>query len=177
MTTSIEALLLDSIGFRFRGIKALGDKTIEQMPDADLVWTPNDESNSAAVIIRHLHGNMMSRWTDFLTTDGDKPSRDRDAEFEPCSAAAKETLLVYWNEGWACTLDALDALTGEDLTKEIKIRGRSLGVIDAILRQLNHYAYHVGQLVSIAKARRGKDWETLSIPRGQSGDYTPSARD
>jgi len=177
MAESVEALLLDSFRFRFRGIKKLGDLTLEQMSQDDLVWRPNDECNSAAVILQHVHGNMLSRWTDFLTTDGDKSWRNRDGEFTEPTVVSREDLLANWEAGWACTLSAIDALKEADLTKEILIRGEPLGVIDAVLRQIAHYSLHVGQLITIAKERRGADWKTMSIPRGESKLYTPSKRD
>jgi hypothetical protein len=177
MADSVEALLLDSFRYRFRGVKKLGDRTLAQLSGEDLVWRPNAESNSAAVIVQHMHGNMMSRWTDFVTADGDKPWRNRDGEFTESDAASREALLGLWEEGWACTLAALDALTAEDLTKHITVRGEPLDVIDAVLRQLSHYSLHVGQLIAIAKERLGTNWETLSIPRGASKAYTPGKRD
>jgi hypothetical protein len=177
MADTVEALLLDSFRFRFRGIKKVGDLTLAQMSLDDLAWRLNDECNSAAVIVQHVHGNMLSRWTDFLTTDGDKSWRNRDGEFTEPDAASREALLAYWEEGWACTLEAIDALEEADLTKEVLIRGESLGVIDAVLRQLAHYSLHVGQLITIAKERLGSDWKTMSIPRGASKAYTPSKRD
>jgi hypothetical protein len=177
MADSVESLLLDSFRYRFRGVKKLGDKTLAQLSDADLVWRPNAEANSAAVIIQHMHGNMLSRWPDFLTSDGDKPWRNRDDEFMEPDTASREQLLALWEEGWACTLAAIDALTAADLTKEVTVRGESLGAIDAVLRQLSHYSLHVGQLITIAKERLGTNWETLSIPRGESKAYTPGKRD
>lgn len=177
MSDTVEALLLDSFRYRFRGVKKLGDMTLAQMSQEDLTWRPNEECNSAAVIIQHVHGNMLSRWTDMFTTDGDKPSRDRDGEFAEPDAASRDELLALWEEGWACTLSAIDALEEADLTKEVVIRGEPLGVIDAVLRQLAHYSLHVGQLITIAKERLGSDWKTLSIPRGESKTYTPGKRD
>ncbi len=177
MPESVEALLLDSFRYRFRGVKKLGDSTIAQLSHDDLTWRSNEECNSAAVIIQHMHGNMMSRWTDFMTTDGDKPWRNRDGEFTEPDATSRDELLAYWEEGWACTLTTLDGLNETDLTKEILIRGESLGVIDGVLRQLAHYSLHVGQLITIGKERLGKDWETMSIPRGESKAYNPGKRD
>ncbi len=177
MSDSVEALLLDSFRFRFRGVKKLGDLTLAQLSQDDFTWRPNAEANSAAVIVQHVHGNMMSRWTDFLTTDGDKSWRNRDGEFTEPDAATRDELLAFWEEGWACTLSAIDALKETDLTREVIIRGEPLGVIDAVLRQLAHYSLHVGQLITIGKARLGSDWKTMSIPRGQSKAYTPGKRD
>lgn len=177
MATATESVLLDCFRYRFRGLKKLGDKTLEQLSEADLLWRPNEEANSAAVIVQHMHGNMLSRWTDFLTTDGNKEWRDRDGEFTEPKTVTREDVMTLWEEGWACTLSAIDALTEADLTKEVKIRGESLGVIDAVLRQIGHYSLHIGQLITIAKERLGTDWKTLSIPRGQSNAYKPSKRD
>jgi len=177
MAQTVEALLLDSFRFRFRGIKKLGDLTLAQMSQEDLEWRPNDECNSAAVIIQHVHGNMLSRWTDFLTTDGDKPWRKRDGEFTEPDVVSRDALLALWEEGWACTLAAIDALEEADLTKEVQIRGKSLGLVDAVLRQIAHYSLHVGQLITIGKERLGSDWKTMSVPRGESKAYTPGKRD
>lgn len=177
MSDTVAALLLDSVRFRFRGVKKLGDLALQQMSHEDLVWRANEEANSAAVIIQHVHGNMLSRWTDFLTTDGDKPWRNRDGEFTEPDAISREALLAFWEEGWACALSAIDALKEPDLTKEVLIRGEPLGVIDAVLRQLAHYSLHVGQLITLGKERLGPKWKTMSIPRGESKAYTPSKRD
>jgi hypothetical protein len=120
---------------------------------------------------------MRSRWTDFLTTDGEKPWRDRDGEFTADPSCLRDELLNLWDEGWACCLDALRALTPDDLAREVTVRGQALGVLDAIERQHSHYAYHVGQIVLLARMRCGADWQTLSIARGQSMAYRPTKRD
>ena len=168
---------LDSALFRFRGTKSLGDKALAQLTDADLLWTPNAESNSIAVVIQHLHGNMMSRWTDFLTSDGDKPWRDRDGEFVEPSQLNRDALLKKWENGWACLLRAIESLTSDDLLREITIRGEKLNALDAINRQIAHVSYHVGQIVYLARMRKGTAWQTLSIARGESKNYKPSKRD
>ena len=173
---SIAQLTLESLRYRFRGIKKTGDGLLAQVDDDDLNRQINPEVNSIGMIVQHLHGNMLSRWTDFLTTDGDKPWRDREGEFEP-SVQDKESVLLLWEEGWACTLASIDALTEEDLTRVITIRGQELGVIDACLRQISHYGYHVGQMVHIGKERLGDRWQTLSIAKGKSGDYKPGKKD
>lgn len=175
--STIGNLFLESIQFRFQGIKELGDKALAQLDDDDLNRSPGVESNSIAVIVRHMHGNMLSRWTDFLTTDGDKPWRDRDGEFEPETRDTAETVRKNWEAGWNCVFDAIAALTPDDLLKEVVIRGQSLGVIDAIERQVAHYGYHTGQIVYLARMWRAGDWQTLSIPRGASKAYTPKKRD
>jgi Protein of unknown function (DUF1572). len=155
---------------RLRYYKLLGDKTFEQLSDADLHYTPHEACNSIAVIVQHLHGNMLSRWTHFLTEDGEKTWRQRDAEFEVHNLSRQE-LLQKWEEGWNCLLNALTALKEDDLLKTITIRQEPLLVIDAINRQLAHYPYHVGQIVHIGKTIRGTAWKSLSIEKGGSEAY------
>lgn len=154
----------------FQGLKKLGDKSLAQLPDAGFRWAPDAESNSIAIMINHLHGNMLSRWTDFLTTDGEKPNRDRDAEFEDDGASAAD-LLARWEQGWGTLLGALAALKPDDLLRNVTIRGEAHTVIQAIHRQISHYGYHVGQLVYAAKAYRSSAWQTLSIPKGGSNAF------
>ena len=149
---------------RFREYKALGDKTFAQLQEEDFFFQPNDASNSIAVTIQHLHGNMLSRWTNFLTEDGEKPWRKRDDEFENFSFT-KEQLLEKWGVGWNVFLTTLESLEENDLLKTVTIRNQPILVIDAINRQLAHYSYHVGQIVYLGKWRKGGAWETLSIPR------------
>ena len=161
---------LESVIKQFEYYKFLGDKTIAQLPDDKLFWQYNSESNSIATIIKHLHGNMLSRWTDFLTTDGEKEWRNRDGEFEN-DFMDKATLLKRWEEGWKCTLDTLKSLKKEDLEKEIYIRNQGHSVLEAINRQFAHYPYHVGQIVFIGKMIVNEKWQSLSIPRGKSNDY------
>lgn len=175
---ALHEVFLESVVFRFRATKQLAEKTFDQLRDPDLFWSPDPESNSIAIIAKHIHGNMMSRWTDFLTTDGEKPWRDRDGEFvvEPGSMNRSE-LSGVWEEGWACLFAALAGLQPDDLTRNITIRGGELSVADAILRQLSHYGYHVGQIVFLAKQIQGADWQTLSVARGQSKAYKPKGRD
>lgn len=175
--STIGATYLDSALFRFRGTKSLGDKALAQLDDADLTWIPDEESNSIAVIIQHLHGNMMSRWTDFLTSDGDKPWRDRDGEFVEPNQFDRDALLKKWENGWACLLEAIKSLKPDDLIRDVVIRGEKMNALDAINRQIAHTAYHVGQIVYLARMRKGNEWQTLSIARGQSKNYTPSKRD
>lgn len=175
--STIREIYLDSALFRFRGTKSLGDKAIAQLDDADLAWIPGEESNSIAVIIQHLHGNMMSRWTDFLTSDGDKPWRDRDGEFVEPEAVDRDALLQKWEMGWACLLEAVESLMPDDLLRDVSIRGEKMNALDAINRQIAHTAYHVGQIVYLARMCTGGAWQTLSIARGQSKYYTPSKRD
>ncbi len=161
---------LTSIKKRFEIYKDLGDKTFAQLTDDQLFWQFNEESNSIAIIVKHLWGNMLSRWTDFLTSDGEKEWRKRDAEFEN-DLSSREEFLIKWEEGWNCLLNAIKPLTEDDLSKEILIRNETLSVVDAINRQLAHYAYHVGQIVFIGKMLSGNHWTSLSVPKGKSKEY------
>lgn len=155
---------------RLKYYKDLGDKTFTQLNDWDFHYQPNAESNSIAIIIQHLAGNMLSRWTNFLTEDGEKEWRQRDDEFE-IHDYTKHQLVELWEKGWACFLDTLESLKKKDLKKTVHIRQEPLSVIDAINRQLAHYPYHVGQIVQIAKTIKGKNWTNLSIPKGESQAY------
>lgn len=161
---------LNSIKKQFEYYKMLGDKTIVQLETLQLHWQFNDESNSVAMIIKHLHGNMLSRFTDFLTTDGEKEWRNRDAEFEN-DASTKEELLLKWNEGWTCLFAAIDSLSETDLEKEIFIRNQGHSVTEAMNRQLAHYPYHIGQIVFLGKMLLNENWTSLSIPKGNSVQY------
>ena len=161
---------LTSVCKQFEYYKMLGDKTFEQLTDEQLFWLYNDESNSIAMIVKHLWGNMLSRWTDFLICDGEKEWRQRDSEFEN-DIASREELLSKWNEGWACLFNALGGLTIQDLSKEIYIRNQGHSVVEAINRQLAHYPYHVGQIVFMGKMARDAQWVSLSIPKGNSKTY------
>lgn len=164
---------LESAVKRFEDYKMLGDKTFAQLSGEQLHVQPNATSNSIAIIMQHLHGNMLSRWTAFLTEDGEKEWRQRDAEFET-QPLSKEALLQIWNEGWAVLFNALASLTAHDLLKNITIRRQPLLVIDAINRQLAHYSYHVGQIVYLGKLLQGANWQTLSIPKGGSQQFNRS---
>ncbi len=161
---------LESALKQFEYYKMLGDKTFEQLTDEQLFWQYNAESNSIAVIVKHLWGNMLSRWTDFLTTDGEKDWRNRDAEFEN-DINNREELLQKWNAGWDCLFTALRPLTEADLGKIIYIRNQGHTVMEAINRQLAHYPYHIGQIVFIGKMMADTGWKSLSIPRGNSATY------
>lgn len=161
---------LQNLRKQFLYYKSLGDKTFPQIPEVKLFWFYNLESNSIAVIVKHLWGNMMSRWTNLMTDDGEKTWRDRDGEFQATISSKKE-MLEKWEEGWNCLFDAIDSLTAADLHKEIYIRNMGCSVLDAIHRQLAHYAYHVGQITFIGRMIAGEDWESLSIPLGQSKTY------
>jgi len=161
---------LDSAKRQFMMYKLLGEKALKQIADADLGWHANEDSNSIETIIKHMWGNMLSRWTDFMTTDGEKPWRQRDAEFSQ-DGMDRETLMKKWDEGWKCLFDALDSITDNDLEKIIYIRNEGHTVLEAINRQIAHYCYHVGQIVYIAKIRSAKEWESMSIPRNKSNEY------
>jgi hypothetical protein len=161
---------LESVTKQFEYYKLLGEKAMEQLPDEKLFWQYNEESNSIAIIVKHLSGNMLSRWTDFLATDGEKEWRDRDAEFDN-SDQNREQLLARWNDGWACFLGALKQLTGNDLQKIVYIRKQGHTVMEAINRQLAHYPYHVGQIIYIAKMVADSEWKSLSIPKGNSRSF------
>lgn len=161
---------LNSAKKQFDYYKMLGEKTFSQLTDEQLFKKLNEEGNSIAAIVKHLWGNMLSRWTDFLTTDGEKEWRQRDEEFEN-DIADRTELLEKWNEGWNCLFNAINSLTEEDLTKEIFIRNQGHTVTEAINRQLAHYPYHVGQIVFIGKFLCNKNWKSLSIPKGNSKEY------
>ncbi len=162
--------LLPELIKRFRYYKGLGERAMAQLPDEALFWQYNEESNSIAIIVNHLHGNMLSRWTNFLTEDGEKPWRTRDAEFEN-EIQNREQLRQKWEEGWNCLFKALEELKEEDLSRKVFIRSEAHTVSDAIFRQLAHYAYHIGQMVFLAKMIQNEDWQTLSIARGKSKEY------
>lgn len=164
----------DTVIRRLKYYKDLGDKTFEQLTDPEFHYKPNNESNSIAIIIQHMAGNMLSRWTNFLTEDGEKDWRQRDDEFE-VHDHNKEQLLALWEKGWNCFLDALTPLKETDLLKTIYIRSEPLTVIDAINRQLAHYPYHIGQIIYIARIIKDKDWKNLSIPKAKSKVYNDSA--
>ena len=176
MSTTLGQAYLESAIKRFMTYKVLGDMTFSQLEENDFHYKPNDQSNSIAVIINHMSGNMLSRWTNFLTEDGEKPGRNRDEEFsEP--GAGKDQLLTLWEKGWACLLDTLRSLKEEDLLKTITIRHEPLLAVDAINRQLAHYPHHVGQIVYIGKMIRGATWQSLSISKGASEAFNQFMQD
>lgn len=174
---------LSSARKQFLYYKTLGDKAMDQLEPAQLFYSANEDTNSIAVIVKHLHGNMLSRWTDFLTSDGEKEWRNRDAEFDASTPLSDQTpypvsaeeqkaeLLKKWNEGWDCLFRALDELAPEHLAQIIYIRNEGHTVIEAINRQLAHYPYHVGQIVFYAKMLKKGEWTSLSIPKNKSKDY------
>ncbi|SFW75357.1 DUF1572 family protein [Chitinophaga sancti] len=160
-------IYLDSALERLSYYKSLGDKTIARLSDEQLLWQPEGEPNSIYLIVKHLSGNMRSRWTDFLSSDGEKEWRNRDEEFEN-GVASKAAIISLWNEGWQVILDAIGSLTPEDLEKQVLIRSEPHVVVDAINRQLMHVPYHVGQIVYLGKILQGEKWLSLSIPKGGS---------
>ena len=153
-----------------RYYKRLGDRAIEQCPDANLFTTLDPESNSIAIIVKHLAGNMRSRWTDFLTSDGEKPDRHRDTEFE-APPQTRSALLALWEAGWKILFDALDPLTDQDLSRTVTIRTEPHSVMQPINRQVGHYPYHVGQIVFLAKHFAADKWQTLTVPKKKSEDF------
>lgn len=161
---TVGAEYLKTVRNRFIEVREAAERTFAQLSDEQLVWSPNEESNSIAVIIRHMSGNMISRWTDFFDTDGEKPTRNRDGEFVK-GDATREERLSDWNEGWNTFLAALEGIREEDLLRTIYIRKQPHSVIEAIERQMYHYSYHVGQIVYIAKQLKDANWQTLTIPR------------
>ena len=170
MSQSTDENFLDSARKLFRYYKGLGEKAIAQLSDEQVLQQPNAASNSIALIVHHLNGNMLSRWADFLTSDGEKSWRNREAEFEK-SYPDKKTMLEAWEKGWGCLLNALENLKPEDLSKIIYIRNEGQTVLDAIQRQLAHYPHHVGQILYQAKAIKGNDFKSLSIPKGASSEF------
>lgn len=159
---------LDDSRKAMRAYKKLAEKALDQLKDDEYFIKLDDESNSVAVVMKHMAGNMFSRWTDFLTTDGEKPNRNRDYEFVIGAETTKDDMRNYWERGWECVFAALDPLQIEDLDKRVYIRGEEHTVVQAINRQLMHYAYHIGQIVFLAKHFRATDWSSLSIPRNRS---------
>lgn len=156
---------------QFRGLKKTADKAIQQTSDADYFEALDAESNSIALLVKHMAGNMRSRWTGFLASDGEKPDRRRDSEFLIEPGDTRESLTQRWEQGWALVAAAVEPLTVEDFEKVVTIRGEPHRLLRAVNRQLAHYAYHVGQIVFLAKHFAGSRWQSLSIPRGQSETY------
>lgn len=154
----------------FQYYKGLGEKAISQLDDQQLNWRPNESSNSIALIVHHLSGNMLSRFTDFLTSDGEKPWRDREAEFE-VGYKDKSEMMLAWDNGWNKLFEAMDSLIEADLEKVVYIRNEGQLVMDALQRQLAHYPHHIGQIVYIAKMLKGEGWQSLSIPKGGTASY------
>ncbi|MEJ0057318.1 MAG: DUF1572 family protein [Bacteroidota bacterium] len=170
MSPQIEQTFLKSSLKVFRQYKALAEKAIDQLSDEQVLRKPNDSSNSIALIVHHMSGNMLSRFTDFLTTDGEKPWRNRDLEFED-SYPDKKTMMAAWEKGWKQVFDTVESLTEEDLSKTIYIRSEGQSVVDALQRQIAHYANHVGQILYQAKILKGDDFKSLTIPKGKSEEF------
>ncbi|MFQ5791581.1 MAG: DUF1572 family protein [Acidobacteriota bacterium] len=170
--TSLREHYLESVTRELERMKDLAERALAQVGEGkSLHLTLDKESNNIAVLIRHLSGNMISRWTDFLTTDGEKPDRHRDGEFEPRPDLTRQELMAIWSRGWNCLLEAIRALTPGDLNRRVTIRGQEHSVVEAIHRQLTHYASHVGQIVFLAKHIQSDRWKPLTIPRGKSEEY------
>ena len=161
---------LESVKKQFSYYKLLGEGTFDQLSDDELIWQYNAESNSIAIMVNHLWGNMLSRWTDFLTTDGEKDWRKRDAEFEE-DIKTREALMERWESGWKCLFQALESINDTNSNTTVYIRNQGHSISDAINRQLAHYSYHVGQIVYVGKMMKGKDWKSLSVPKGESTTY------
>jgi len=164
-------LYLRDVVEQFRQLKSLADRAMAQVRDEDIFATLDAEANSLAVLIQHMAGNMRSRWTDFLTSDGEKPDRNRDSEFVVAAGTSRADLEARWEEGWRCLFQTLTALSEEDLALTVLIRAEPHSVIKAINRQLTHYGYHVGQIVFLAKHFASDHWHTLSVPRGRSRQF------
>ena len=154
-----------------RAYKKLAEKAIAQLHDDEFFVTLDEESNSIAVVMKHMAGNMLSRWTDFLTSDGEKPNRNRDMEFVIEPQTTKDDVIAYWERGWQCVFDALEPLQPDDFDRMVVIREEPHTIVQAINRQLMHYAYHIGQIVFLAKHFRSTEWKSLSVPRNRSAEF------
>jgi hypothetical protein len=168
---SIGANFLEDALRTFRNYKQLAERAFAQIDDGDFFRTIDEESNSIAVNMKHMAGNMISRWTDFLTTDGEKAERNRDLEFVMLPETTKAEMIAYWERGWECIFQSLEPLRPEDLMRTITIRGQDHTVVQAINRQIAHYAYHVGQIVYLAKHFKSKEWQSLSVPKNRSSEF------
>ncbi|MGH9831676.1 MAG: DUF1572 family protein [Blastocatellia bacterium] len=171
MTDNLAKNYLESAITEFRYLKKLGDRAMEQLDDEQFFVAFDAESNSVAVIVKHLAGNMRSRWMDFLTSDGEKPDRFRDQEFIVDANTTRDEVMAWWERGWRYVFDALEPLSPEAVTRTVMIRNEPHMVVQAINRQLGHYAGHVGQIVFLAKHLKSAEWKTLSVPRGQSEQF------
>src|SRR5579871_4150397 len=167
----LAAHYLEEARKQFRGHKRMGEAAMAQLRDEDFFVTLDPEANSVATLVKHLAGNMRSRFTEFLTSDGEKPDRFRDREFEVTAATTRAEVMKWWEDGWACVFSAIDPLKPEDVMRTVMIRAEPHTVLQALNRQIAHYAQHIGQIVLLVKHQRSSDWKTLSIPRGRSEDY------
>jgi hypothetical protein len=171
MSSDITVHYLEEARRQLRGYKRLAEGAMAQLEDADFFVALDPEANSVAILVRHLVGNMRSRFTDFLTTDGEKPDRFRDREFELAAEKTKADVMKLWDDGWTCVFSAIESLRPEDVMRTVTIRGEPHTVLQAINRQIAHYAYHSGQIVFLAKHLRSAEWKSLSIPRGKSESF------
>lgn len=169
----LEKHVVETLAYEFRLLKRLAEYALVQISDEDFFRSPSAESNSPEIIVQHMSGNLRSRFTDFLTSDGEKPNRERDAEFE-ASGLPRKGIMERWDMAWQILFDALDSLSAGDLCRSVTIRGESFSVLQALARQLTHYGNHCGQIVYVAKLFAGDDWRTLTIPRGQSKSWRPA---
>lgn len=171
MNEDLTKQYLDDALSSFRAYKKLAEKAIEQISEEEFFIALDEESNSIALIMKHMAGNLLSRWTDFLTSDGEKPNRNRDMEFVIESDNSKEALMAYWERGWQALFSALEPLQPADFERIVKIRGEDHTIVQAINRQLTHYSYHIGQIVFLAKHFRSADWKSLSVPKNRSAEF------
>ena len=171
MNNSLAKHYLEDSIENFRGYKKLAERAFEQVSDEEFFRAIDEESNSIAVIIKHMAGNMLSRWTDFLTTDGEKPDRNRDMEFVITPSTTRPEMMERWETGWRTVFDAIESLQPDDLMKIVFIRGKEHTVVKAINRQETHYAYHIGQIAFLAKHFKSSEWKSLSIPRNKSAEF------
>jgi hypothetical protein len=171
MSSDVSAHYLDEARRQLRGHKRMGEAAMTQLRDEDFFVMLDPDSNSVAILVKHLAGNMRSRFTDFLTSDGEKPDRFRDCEFEITPATSRSDVMKWWEEGWGCVFAAIESLRPEDVMCSVTIRGEPHTVLQAINRQIAHYAQHIGQIVFLAKHLRSSEWKTLSIPRGKSEEF------
>ncbi|HKU25061.1 MAG TPA: DUF1572 family protein, partial [Candidatus Sulfotelmatobacter sp.] len=169
--TDVAAHYLEEARRQLRGHKRMAEGAMSQLGDQDFFVTLDSEANSVAVLVKHIAGNMRSRFTDFLTSDGEKPNRFRDREFEISPATTRAEVMQWWEQGWTCVFAAIDPLNSEDVMRTVTIRGEPHTVLQAINRQIAHYAQHIGQIVFLAKHLRSNEWKTLSIPRGKSEEF------
>ena len=171
MSSNVAAHYLDEARRQMRGYKRLGEGAMSQLKDEEFSVALDAESNSIAILVKHMAGNMRSRFTDFLTSDGEKADRKRDQEFELTSATTRADVMAWWDQGWALVFSAIESLKPEDVMKTVYIRQEPHTVLQAINRQIAHYAHHTGQIVFLAKHLRSSEWKSLSIPRGRSEDF------
>ena len=171
MPTDATTHYLEEVRRQMRGHKRMGEAAMAQLRDEEFFVTLDPEANSIAILVKHLAGNMRSRFTDFLTSDGEKPNRFRDREFEITPATTRAEVMQWWETGWACVFNAIDPLKPEDVMRTVTIRGEPHTVLQAVNRQIAHYAQHIGQMVFLAKHLRSSEWKTLSIPRGKSEEF------